>query len=111
MYGKSFSTLGRLLLPITQDACAFYGTHSLFDDYSGVVYSAEEGARIAKALGPTNKGVILRNHGLLTVGASVESAIWWFISMDRCAQAQLLAEQAAINGWRDLTLIDPKMAA
>ena len=38
MYGKAWSSLGRLLDPITQDACAFYEDHGLFDDYTGVVY-------------------------------------------------------------------------
>jgi ribulose-5-phosphate 4-epimerase/fuculose-1-phosphate aldolase len=93
VYGKSWSTLGRLLDPITQDVCAFYGDHSLFDDYTGVVLDIEEGKRIAHALGD-NKAVILRNHGLLTVGHSVEEAVWWFITMERSCQAQLLAEAA-----------------
>src|ERR1700753_2688805 len=39
IYGKSWSSLGRLLDPITQDACAFFEDHSLFDDYTGVVAS------------------------------------------------------------------------
>ena len=51
VYGKSWSSLGRLLDPITQDACAFYEDHGLFDDYTGVVYEAAEGDRIARALG------------------------------------------------------------
>jgi ribulose-5-phosphate 4-epimerase/fuculose-1-phosphate aldolase len=93
MYGKTWSSLGRLLDPITQDACAFYQDHSLFDDYTGVVYETSEGDRIAKALGK-GKAVILRNHGLLTVGASVDEAAWWFITMERTCQAQLLAEAA-----------------
>jgi ribulose-5-phosphate 4-epimerase/fuculose-1-phosphate aldolase len=93
MYGKSWSTLGRLLDPLTQDACAFYEDHGLFDDYTGVVLATSEGDRIAKALGG-NKAVILRNHGLLTVGQSVEEAAWWFIAMERSCQAQLLAEAA-----------------
>jgi ribulose-5-phosphate 4-epimerase/fuculose-1-phosphate aldolase len=93
MYGKSWSTLGRLLDPITQDACAFYEDHSLFDDYTGVVFDPEEGARLAKALGQ-NKALILRNHGLLTVGNNVDEAVWWFITMERCCQSQLLAEAA-----------------
>lgn len=38
------------------------------------------------------KAVILRNHGLLTVGKTVDEAAWWFISMERCCQSQLLAE-------------------
>jgi len=91
--GKSWSSLGRLLDPLTQDACAFYDDHSLFDDYTGVVLDPEEGKRIAHALGE-HKAVILRNHGLLTVGHSVDEAAWWFITMERTCQAQLLAEAA-----------------
>lgn len=93
VYGKTWSTLGRLLDPITQDACAFYGNHSLFDDYTGVVLEVEEGKRIAKSLG-NHKAVILRNHGLLTVGKTVDEAAWWFITMERSCQAQLMAEAA-----------------
>ena len=53
----------------------------------------EEGKRIAHALGD-HKAAILRNHGLLTVGESVDEAAWWFITMERSCQAQLLAEAA-----------------
>jgi ribulose-5-phosphate 4-epimerase/fuculose-1-phosphate aldolase len=93
IYGKAWSSLGRLLDPLTQDACAFYDDHALFDDFTGVVLDTEEGKRIAHALGG-NKAVILRNHGLLTTGYSVESAAWSFITMERTCQAQLLAEAA-----------------
>ena len=93
IYGKAWSSLGRLLDPITQDACAFYEDHALFDDYTGVVYETAEGDRIAQALGQC-KAVILRNHGLLTVGKTVEETAWWFITMERSCQAQLLAEAA-----------------
>lgn len=93
IYGKSWSSLGRLLDPLTQDACAFYEDHSLFDDYTGVVLELEEGQRIARTLGD-KKAIILRNHGLLTVGHSVDEAAWWFIAMERCCQAQLMAQAA-----------------
>ncbi len=93
MHGKAWSTLGRHLDPLTQDACAFFEDHGLFDDFTGVVYETDEGDRIAKALGNT-KAVILRNHGLLTTGATVDAAVWWFITMDRSCHAQLLAEAA-----------------
>jgi len=93
LYGKSWSTLGRLLDPLTQDACAFYEDHVVFDDYTGIVEETSEGDRIARTLG-SKKAAILRNHGLLTVGATVDEAAWWFITMDRSCQAQLLAEAA-----------------
>lgn len=92
--GKTWSSLGRLLDPITQDACAFYHDCGLFADYTGVVYDTSEGDRIAEALG-SKKAVILQNHGLLTVGETVDAAAWWFITMDRCCQSQLLAEASA----------------
>ncbi len=92
-YGKAWSTLGRLLDPLTQDACKFHGDHALFDDYTGVVLEQSEGARIADALGP-NKAVILRNHGFLTVGETVEAAAFWYLSMDNAAHTQLLADAA-----------------
>src|SRR5438067_7208053 len=92
-YGRAWSTLGRPLDPITQDVCAFYGDHAVFDDYTGVVLDIEEGKRIAHALGE-NKALILRNHGLLTVGHSVDEAVWWFITMERSCQVALLAEAA-----------------
>lgn len=92
-YGRAFSTLGKHLSPITQDACAFYGDHALFDDFTGVVLDIEEGKRIAHALGST-KACILRNHGLLTAGKSVDEAAWWFITMERTCHVQLLAEAA-----------------
>jgi ribulose-5-phosphate 4-epimerase/fuculose-1-phosphate aldolase len=93
VYGKAWSALGRPLDPLTQDACAFYNDHVVFDDYTGVVLDMHEGERIAAALGH-NKAAILRNHGLVTVGTTVESAAWWYITMERSCQAQLMAEAA-----------------
>jgi len=104
IHGKAWSSLGRELDPITQDACSFYEDHALFDDYTGVVLDTDEGKRIGRSLGD-RKAVILRNHGLLTVGETVDAAAWWFIAMERCCQAQLLAEAAGTT-----VLIDPKIA-
>ncbi len=93
LYGKAFSSLGRDLDPLTQDACAFYGDHVVFRDYTGVVNDTSEGKRIGEALG-NKKAAILQNHGLLTTGFSVDEACWSFITMERTCQAQLLAEAA-----------------
>ncbi|MFE0099688.1 class II aldolase/adducin family protein [Streptomyces sp. NPDC059009] len=93
LYGRALSTLGELLDPITQESCAFYESHALYDGYTGVIVDEEEGRRIASALGD-HKAVILRNHGLLTVGDSVDAAAWWFISLERSCQVQLSARAA-----------------
>ncbi|OAR24410.1 aldolase [Streptomyces sp. ERV7] len=93
VHGRALAALGDLIEPYTQEACAFFEDHALFDAYTGVVVDAEEGRRIAAALGPY-KAVILRNHGLLTVGDSVDAAAWWFLSMERCGEVQLAARAA-----------------
>jgi ribulose-5-phosphate 4-epimerase/fuculose-1-phosphate aldolase len=93
-YGRAWSTLGRCLDPLTQDVCAFYEDHALFEDFTGVVLDTDEGSRIAHALGQ-HKAAILQNHGLLTVGQTVDAAAWWFITLERSCHVQLLAEAAA----------------
>jgi ribulose-5-phosphate 4-epimerase/fuculose-1-phosphate aldolase len=93
VHGKAFSSLGRLLDPLTQDACAFYEDHSLHEDFGGVVVDPVVGAQLAETLGDY-KAVIHQNHGLITVGQSVEEATWWFVTMERSCQAQLLAQAA-----------------
>jgi ribulose-5-phosphate 4-epimerase/fuculose-1-phosphate aldolase len=88
--GRAFSTLGIELATLTQDACAFYNDHAVYPDYGGVVIEIDEGVRVSKALGHY-KAAILQNHGLLTVGETVDAAVWWYIAMERCCQVQLLA--------------------
>ena len=103
--GKAWSSLRRPVDPLTQDACAFFGDHAVFEDYTGVVLDVEEGKRIAHALGG-HKAVILSNHGNVTVGHSVDEAVWWFITLERTCGAQLAAEAAGTP-----VLIGPEMAA
>ncbi|MBX3705960.1 MAG: class II aldolase/adducin family protein [Pseudomonadales bacterium] len=94
LYGKAWSALGRTLDPITQDACAFFEDHVVVAEGGGkVVLEAEGGTALAQGLG-RHKAAIHQNHGLFTVGQSVEEATWWFVTMERSCQAQLLAEAA-----------------
>jgi ribulose-5-phosphate 4-epimerase/fuculose-1-phosphate aldolase len=80
--------------PITQDACVFFEDHVLVTEGGGRIVLDEESGRIlAKGLGD-RKAAIHQNHGLFTVGQSVDEAAWWFITMERTCQAQLLAEAA-----------------
>jgi len=94
IYGRSFCTLGRTLDTITQDSCAFHNDHVLYDNFNGVVFAEEEGQNIAKCLG-SKKAALLGNHGLLTVGETIEATVFWFISLEKCCHAQLLADAAA----------------
>jgi len=93
-YGRAWSTLGRTLDCITQDVCAFYNDHAVYDDFGGVAVEVDEGVRIAHALGD-HKAAMLQNHGILTVGQTVDAAAWWYICLERSCQVQLLAEAAS----------------
>ncbi|MEV2194878.1 class II aldolase/adducin family protein [Streptomyces phaeochromogenes] len=93
IHGRAFASLNKLLDPIVQESCAFAGDHVLFDEYKGLVLEKAEGERIAERLGDS-RAAILRHHGLLTAGRSVEEAAWWFITMERACQMQLLADAA-----------------
>lgn len=93
LYGKAWSAMGRLLDPLSQDAAAFFEDHALFNEFSGVVFDASEGKKIAQALGP-KKAVILQNHGILTVGRTVEAAVWRYMAFENACHVQLLAEAA-----------------
>ena len=86
---------------------AFYEHHNVFEQYSGLVLETSEGDEIAK-ITINKKALILQNHGLLTVGRFVESAAWWFITMERSCQAQLMAN--SVNG-KDIVRISNDAAS
>ncbi|KAF2997815.1 hypothetical protein E8E13_000144 [Curvularia kusanoi] len=97
--GKAWSAFARPLEMINQDVTYFYGNaQAVYTEFGGVVFSEEEGQRLAAALGPKGKGMILRNHGLLTVGGTVDEAAYLYTLMERSCEVQLMVEAAAANG-------------
>jgi ribulose-5-phosphate 4-epimerase/fuculose-1-phosphate aldolase len=92
--GKAFSSLAIPLDPITQDACIFYEDHTVISAQGGAVaFDVEAGKELAAHFS-TGKAAIHQNHGLFTVGQTVDEAAFWFVSMERSCQAQLLAMAA-----------------
>jgi ribulose-5-phosphate 4-epimerase/fuculose-1-phosphate aldolase len=75
--GKAFSTLGRPLPFYTQDSAVFYDDISLYASHGGVVLDDVESGEIVSSLG-NKKAIVLQNHGILTAGGSIESALAWF---------------------------------
>ncbi|KAJ5095570.1 hypothetical protein NUU61_004926 [Penicillium alfredii] len=98
IYGKTWSAFGKPIEMITQDACNFHGRLGVYEDHGGIVLSAEEGKQIAAALGKDNIACILQNHGLLTVGHTVDEAAILYSMLENACHSQLLAEAAAANG-------------
>lgn len=92
-FGTPWSANVLPFAPISQESCIFFGDQAMFDDEEVEVLSYAGGQRIAAALGDT-KLVILRNHGLLTVGTSVESAVGWFVAAERVAEVHVKAPDA-----------------
>jgi ribulose-5-phosphate 4-epimerase/fuculose-1-phosphate aldolase len=93
-YGKAFSSLGIPLAPLTQDACVFYEDHVVIAEQGGaVVFEIEAGKELASKF-PKGKAAIHKNHGLFTVGQTVDEAAFWFVTMERSCQAQLMAMAA-----------------
>jgi ribulose-5-phosphate 4-epimerase/fuculose-1-phosphate aldolase len=93
IHGRAFSALGRGIDMITQDSCAFYNDLAVYDSFNGIVLDSAEGEAIATAL-QGQKAAILQNHGLLTVGGTIEAAVFWFVSLEKCCRVQLLVDAA-----------------
>lgn len=66
----------------------------MYESFNGIVLVEKEGKEIAACLG-NKKAALLQNHGLLTVGETIEATVFWFLSMEKCCQAQLMADAAA----------------
>ncbi|KAJ2988739.1 hypothetical protein NUW58_g3826 [Xylaria curta] len=94
--GKAWSAFGRPLDIINQDSCNFYGIQVVYKAFGGVVLGAEEGVKIAEALGPKGRAIILQNHGLLTAGGTVDEAAYLFTCMERSCEVQLMVESAGL---------------
>lgn len=93
-HGRAYSAFAKPLPMVSQDVCKFYKRHDVYQSYGGVVLAEEEGELIADALGPTNMGLILRNHGLLCCGETVDQAAWLFDVMEAGCRDQLMIDAA-----------------
>ncbi|KAH8893570.1 putative aldolase [Thozetella sp. PMI_491] len=97
IHGKAWSCFNRPLELLNQDSCTFYNDHAIYDAFGGIAFEAEEGANIAAGLG-NKRCAILRNHGLLTTGKTVDEAAALFTLMENTCRVQLLAETSAASG-------------
>lgn len=96
--GRAWASFGKRLDMLHQDVCNFYGdAHQVYQDFGGVVLDPKEGERLATTLGPRGKGLILQNHGLLTVGKTVDEAAYLFYLLEACCEVQLKVEAAGLE--------------
>ncbi|CAB91575.1 adducin, involved in actin cytoskeleton organization [Schizosaccharomyces pombe] len=99
IYGKAFSALGKPLDMLNTDCCVFYNNHGIYFDMDDVISMPEEGRRTAKGLADY-KAVLVQNHGIMTVGTTVDEAAYLLSLMERSCQIQLLIDSATKVGER-----------
>ena len=115
--GVAVSAMKCGLLPISQHAMRVQ-PEVTYHDYEGVALYKEEQARMARDLGKTSKAMVLRNHGLLSLGTTVREAfeIMYYldaacqIQIDACAgglhNVQLMSDSAATQSYERLSMTD-----
>ena len=87
--GIAVSAQEQGLLPISQHAMRFFGNVA-YHDYEGLALELDEQARLTRDLG-SHKAMILRNHGLLTCGASIPETFDYMYYLERACQTQINA--------------------
>ena len=86
--GMAVSAMACGLMPIAQTSMRF--AHIAYHDYEGVALNLDEQERLVRDL-CGHEGMILRNHGLLTVGASIAEAFNSMFRLERACQVQVAA--------------------
>jgi L-fuculose-phosphate aldolase len=87
---SALSAIGQNLAHVTQGAARLYDDCVFFDEDDGVALGKEPGAMMAQALGHRS-AMVLKNHGLLTVGRSIPEAVILANTMEEAAEIQLMA--------------------
>ncbi|XP_030046988.1 alpha-adducin isoform X1 [Microcaecilia unicolor] len=102
--GAAVSAMKCGLLPISPEALAL--GEVAYHDYHGILVDEEEKVLIQKNLGLGSKVLILRNHGLVTVGETVEEAFYYIHNLVAACEIQVRT-MASAGGPDNLVLLDP----
>ncbi|XP_029564374.1 alpha-adducin isoform X14 [Salmo trutta] len=102
--GAAVSAMKCGLLPISPEALTL--GEVAYHDYHGILIDKEENVLIQKNLGPTSKVLILRNHGLVSVGETVEEAFYYIHNLVTACEIQVRT-LASAGGPGNLVMLDP----
>jgi L-fuculose-phosphate aldolase len=92
-YAVAFSSLGRPLAAISNDGTMFSAGVPIFSETTDLITDQPRGRAVARSLGSGNV-LILRNHGIVAAGRSIEEAVFLAIKLERACRIQMLAEAA-----------------
>ena len=93
IHAVAFSSLGKPLVAVGNDASPFVGNLPIFDETTDLIVDQARGQAVARCLGD-RAALILRNHGIVTAAASIEEAVWVALKLEKACRMQLLAEAA-----------------
>ncbi|XP_063313785.1 alpha-adducin isoform X10 [Pelobates fuscus] len=102
--GAAVSAMKCGLLPLSPEALSL--GEVTYHDYHGILVDEEEKVLIQKNLGPKSKVLILRNHGLVTMGETVEEAFYYIHNLMSACEIQVRT-LASAGGPDNLVLLDP----
>ncbi|XP_029371092.1 alpha-adducin isoform X2 [Echeneis naucrates] len=103
--GAAVSAMKCGLLPISPEALSL--GEVAYHDYHGILVDEEESTLIQRNLGPNSKVLILRNHGLVSVGETVEEAFYYIHNLVTACEIQVRT-LASAGGPDNLVMLDPK---
>ena len=92
-HSVALSATGRPLKCYSQPGAMFFEALGMYDDTINLIRSHAMGADVAHALGP-GRAVLLKNHGVVVTGATIDEAVIGTIMLENGAMVQLLAEAA-----------------
>ncbi|KAM9338221.1 alpha-adducin isoform 2-T2 [Symphorus nematophorus] len=102
--GAAVSAMKCGLLPISPEALSL--GEVAYHDYHGILVDEEESTLIQRNLGPNSKVLILRNHGLVSVGETVEEAFYYIHNLVTACEIQVRT-LASAGGPDNLVMLDP----
>lgn len=102
--GIAVSAMSEGLLPLSQHSTRVVDNVT-YHDYEGIALDMDERTRLARDLGPTSRCMVLRNHGLLTLGSTVRDAFMLMYNMEQSCRTQV---DALAAGRDKVTLIPQK---
>jgi L-fuculose-phosphate aldolase len=89
----AFSSLGKPLAAISNDGTMFSAGVPVFSETTDLIVDQGRGKAVARTLGQAGI-LILRNHGLVAAGRTIEEAVFLAIKLEKACRIQLLAEAA-----------------
>lgn len=99
-YATALASAQTSLLPLSHDAMYFYGDHLAIYEHPYLVNSKERGEELAR-LAVGRRAVLLKAHGVVTLGHSVEEATFFALQLERAAKFQL-----TVSGFAGPNLLD-----